>query len=172
MDLVAVTGRFQPVHLDHLDLMRVGLSMGDVLIVGITNPDRRSLIEHSASSHRHTDEANPYTYFQRALWVRDSLLEAGVPPGRFLITPFPLEAPDTWTSYIPASAHQLVRTYSPWEDSKADALRAVYRTTVIKGDPETKIAATAVRSGIAGDTDDWRALVPAPVARSFPGALR
>lgn len=167
MTLIAVTGRFQPLHLDHVELLMLGAEMGEHLIVGITNPDGRSLVEHGASRHRHTDEANPYTYYERAAWVRESLVDAGLDTADFTVTPFPLERADVWTSYIPAHAHQVVRVFSAWEQAKAEALMSVYPTTVIQGDPARKIAATDIRGAIARGDESWRACVPAAVARAL-----
>jgi nicotinamide-nucleotide adenylyltransferase len=167
MRRIAVTGRFQPLHNDHLDLMHRALSKADLLIVGITNPDARSLMEHPDSGHRHTGEANPYTYFERAAWVDAALRESAVDPARFIVTPFPLERPDLWESYIPAGTTQVIRAYSPWERSKAAALAACYPVEVIDGDPAIRITASDIRARIrAGDTT-WSSLVPPAVSRSL-----
>lgn len=167
MRRIAVTGRFQPLHNDHLDLMEHALAMADDLVVGITNPDTRSLVEHPESSHRHTDDANPYTYFERAAWVTEALREAGVPWERVTITPFPLERADLWQSYIPADTVQLIRAYSPWERAKAAALEACYPVVVLDGDPAARIAASDIRAMIRTADPAWRELVPAAVARTL-----
>ena len=63
--LACVTGRFQPVHHQHLELFEIALREADHLIVAVTNPDHTARHEESTSDHRHTDGANPFTYFQR-----------------------------------------------------------------------------------------------------------
>lgn len=168
MRRIAVTGRFQPLHNDHLDLMHRALSAADLLIVGITNPDARSLVEHPDSAHRHTDGANPFSYFERAQWVHAALRESGVDPASFTVTPFPLERPDLWESYIPSGTTQVIRAYSPWERAKAAALEARYPVEVIDGDPAVRITASDIRDLIRAGDDAWRSLVPPAVSRSLP----
>ncbi len=61
-----IHGRFQPFHLGHLEYLRLAAERSEMLIVGITNPDPGQIAEEETAQHRHRDEANPYTYFERA----------------------------------------------------------------------------------------------------------
>ena len=61
MTLAAVTGRFQPVHAQHLELFALALAEHDHLVVAVTNPDSGARHEAATSTHRHTDAANPFT---------------------------------------------------------------------------------------------------------------
>ena len=54
--LACVTGRFQPVHADHLRLFRLALAASGRLVVAVTNPDPGTLRAEPASSHRHLGE--------------------------------------------------------------------------------------------------------------------
>ncbi|MEO1575526.1 MAG: adenylyltransferase/cytidyltransferase family protein [Pseudomonadota bacterium] len=158
--IAAVTGRFQPFHNDHLELVSHAMARADAVIIGITNPDERSRIADVASAHRHTEAANPFSYFDRQRIVRAALLGAGFAPGSFTIVPFPLDQPGVWADYIPAQAVQFVRVFSPWERRKAELLESGgYAVEVLEGDPATRIHATEIRRAI-GEGRPWAHWLP------------
>jgi cytidyltransferase-like protein len=158
-----VTGRFQPVHDQHLELVGIALTECDHVIVAVTNPDTRARHEEAASAHRHTPEANPFTYYERSRLLTAALAGAGW-AGRTTVVPFDLTRPAVWPDYVPLDARQFVRAYDGWERQKAAALQAGgYAVTVLDGDPAAKRSATAVRALLAEGTG-WRDAVPAGVA--------
>lgn len=162
--LACVTGRFQPVHEQHLDLFEIAAADADHLIVAVTNPDTGARHEESTSAHRHLPESNPFTFFERARLLQAALAGRGL-AGRATIVPFDMTHPQTWTEYVPLQARHLVRVYSSWEREKAARLaRAGYSVTVLEGDPEAKISATDIRARLYEDVDSWAELVPASVA--------
>ena len=121
---IAITGRFQPFHNDHLELTLSAFDDCGHVIVGITNPDARSRIEDASSPHRHREDANPFSYFERQTIVTRSLALVGLKRSQFVVVPFPLEASALWHDYIPPHVVQLVRTFTKWEDKKIDMLRS------------------------------------------------
>lgn len=156
--LIAVTGRFQPFHSDHLQLILKAIGESERVIVGITNPDVRSLVRDPQSPHRHRQDANPFSYFERQEMIARSL--ETLSESRFAIVPFPLDAPSLWHDYIPPDAVQLVRTFAKWEDRKVELLRSGgYEVRAIPGDVRSRIAASDVRRAIAAG-DDWRQNLP------------
>ena len=72
-----VLGRFQPLHLGHVEYMQAAKDRCDRLFVGITNPDAESGIYTSADPRRSLTENNPYTYRERMLMIEDALLGRG-----------------------------------------------------------------------------------------------
>jgi nicotinamide-nucleotide adenylyltransferase len=168
--LGCVTGRFQPVHDQHLELFELVAAECEHLVVAITNPDSGARREEPTSAHRHTPEANPFSYFERVRLLTVALAAAGL-GGRMTIVPFDLTRPEVWTQYVPRHAHQYVRAYSPWERDKAGRLAAAgYEVTVIDGDPATKRHAADVRACIRAG-GDWESLVP-PATVAVLKALR
>lgn len=158
-----VTGRFQPVHDQHLELIGIALSECDHVIVAITNPDSGSRHAEATSAHRHTPAANPFTYYERSRLLTAALAGAGW-AGRTTVVPFDLTRPALWPDYVPPHARQFVRAFDGWERQKAAALRAGgYPVTVLDGDPTAKLSATDVRTLLAGSAG-WRDAVPAGVA--------
>jgi cytidyltransferase-like protein len=162
--LVCVTGRFQPVHADHLRLFGAALATGDRLVVAVTNPDPGSRQQDPASPHRHRADANPFTYFERvelltaALTAPDGL--GAQCAARVRIVPFDLSRPEHWAHYVPLSAVQHVGVYGPWEQQKVRRLAAAgYRVAQVPGDPRTRRTSTAVRAALRAGRD-WEPLVP------------
>ncbi len=158
--LAAVTGRFQPFHRDHLELVEHAMTLADAVVIGITNPDERSRIADGTSAHRHTDAANPFSYFDRQRIICAALLGEDFAPDTFTIVPFPLDQPQVWGDYIPTHAVQLVRTFSPWEHRKVSLLEdGGYPVEVLEGDSATRIHATEVRRAIT-EGQPWEHWVP------------
>jgi len=161
--LTGVTGRFQPVHRQHVELFEIALQEADRLVVAVTNPDSGARHQEPTSAHRHLPESNPFTYFERARMLQAALDGAGL-AARTTIVPFDLTRPACWDEYVPLHARQLVRVYSSWERDKARRLaEAGYPVTVLDGDPATKLSATDIRARLHGDPAGWAALVPDPV---------
>lgn len=162
--LSCVTGRFQPVHEQHLELFEIALREADHLIIAVTNPDPGARHEESTSGHRHLAEANPFTYFERARLLQAALADRGW-AGHTTIVPFDLTRPECWPHYVPLHARQVVRAYSSWERHKAGLLAdAGYPVTVLDGDPADKVSATDIRAQLRDAPATWADLVPAPVA--------
>lgn len=158
MTLAAVTGRFQPVHAQHLELFALALAEHDHLVVAVTNPDTAARHLAATSAHRHTDDANPFTYFERARLLAAALAGAGMAE-RATVVPFDLTRPEVWAEYVPRDAVHYVRVFSAWESDKAQRLSdGGYGVVVVDGDPATKLDAATIRAGFADGT--WAELVP------------
>lgn len=157
--LGCVTGRFQPVHDQHLELFEIALADCAHLVVAVTNPDTGARHEEAASPHRHTDAANPFSYFERVRLLEAALQERGF-AGRTTIVPFDLTRSALWPQYVPRTARHYVRAYGDWERQKATWLeRAGYAVTLLDGDPSSRLSAGDIRAGMR--TGRWRRLVPA-----------
>jgi cytidyltransferase-like protein len=158
-----IHGRFQPFHNGHLEYMRATRPLCQTLVVGITNPDPTTILEDPASRHRHLPEANPYTFFERLLMVREVIVAEGIPPTGAIIIPFPVNSPERWPSYLPHDVVHYVRVFSEWEQSKVDRLREHgYRVEILHPGIEKAVEASEVRRRMTAG-EDWRSLVPPPV---------
>ncbi|AEA28392.1 adenylyltransferase/cytidyltransferase family protein [Pseudonocardia benzenivorans] len=157
--LGCVTGRFQPVHDQHLELFELVAAECEHLVVAVTNPDSGARRAEPTSEHRHRPEANPFSYFERVRLLTVALDAAGL-GDRTTIVPFDLTRPEVWTQYVPRHGHQYVRVFSEWERDKAGRLAAAgYEVTVLDGDAATKRHAADVRALLASG-GDWAGLVP------------
>ena len=162
--LVCVTGRFQPVHQDHLALFQAALAAGGRLIVAVTNPDPGARRQEPASEHRHRADANPFTFYERvellmaALGAERELGREGLV--RVRVVPFDLTRPEHWSHYVPLTAVQYVGVHGPWEQDKADRLAAAgYRVVQVPGHGRTRRTSTAIRAAVRTG-QDWEQLVP------------
>jgi cytidyltransferase-like protein len=160
-----IHGRFQPFHNGHLEYLRAAQELCETLVVGITNPDPTSIRQDATSEHRHLPDANPYTYFERLLMIREVLSDEGVGPARSLIIPFPVNDPDRWRYYLPPNAVHYLRVFSDWEQAKVDKLRGHgYTVEVLHPGIVKQVEATEVRRRMK-EAEDWHSLVPAAVVR-------
>ncbi len=158
--LVCVTGRFQPVHADHLRLFLRALADGDRLLVAVTNPDPGARRPEPASEHRHRAEANPFTYFERLELLTAALAGEGVAPERVRVVPFDLGRPEHWPGYVPLRAVQYVGVHGPWEQEKVRRLRAVgYAVVEVAGESGERRSSSAVRAALRAGAG-WEQLVP------------
>jgi nicotinamide-nucleotide adenylyltransferase len=160
-ELGCVTGRFQPVHRQHVELFEIALAHCDHLVVAITNPDAGARHADPASAHRHTSAANPFTFFERARLLGAVLGERGI-ADRATVVPFDLTRPQRWPEYVPLAATHFVRAYSEWERRKAGQLGdAGYAVTLLDGDPHQKLSATEVRRLLREGDARWQEHLPA-----------
>ncbi len=160
-----IHGRFQPFHVGHLVYLRAALERCQTLIIGITNPDPESVREEAEASHRHRKEANPYTFFERQMMIREVLLDERVDLRRVVFVPFPINLPERWRYYVPAGTVQFIRVFSDWERKKVERFRGEgYEVQVLHPGAKKEVEARDVRALIESG-GDWRPLVPPGVAR-------
>ncbi|MDH3729700.1 MAG: cytidyltransferase [Acidimicrobiia bacterium] len=170
-DFGCVTGRLQPMHLDHLDLFRTVLARHEHLIVAVTNPDPTARIAHPQHDSRHLGDDNPFTYYERQAFVRAALVADGIASGRFEIVPFPLHSADLVEQYVPLGVTQYVRVFAPWEESKAEMLRSYgYHVVVLPGDAAARRSGRDVRAALRS-ASEWRHLLPRSVATGVEQSL-
>jgi cytidyltransferase-like protein len=158
---VAVTGRFQPFHNDHLDLVMHALSIADQVLIGVTNADSMPRVTHAASAHRHLDSANPFNFAQRRNLIEAALVAAEVAAQRYRILPFPLDQPALWPAILPLGARQLVRIFSDWEREKLRRFESAgYATVALMGDADHRVSGSDIRAAMRAGRP-WRHWVPA-----------
>ncbi len=158
-------GRFQPLHLGHLEYLLAAGKACDVLLVGITNPDPWQTAFEPTDPGRGEVLANPCTYYERHLMVEEALVEAGLPLSRFRVVPFPHSYPERLRHYVPADALMLMTIYDEWGESKLDRFQRVgLRVRVLWRRHEKVTTGTAIREAICAGRP-WEGLVPPATAR-------
>jgi nicotinamide-nucleotide adenylyltransferase len=152
------TGRFQPFHNQHLEVLSALSHKFDRIIVGVTNPDLKNLQEHSASQHRHTDDANPFSYQARVKIINDSIAELPKLSAAGLeIIPFDLNNPESWN--VPAETVFALRIFSPWEASKLALFTNQGFETLELPAPAEKLSASEIRQSLARNDFIWETFV-------------
>lgn len=154
LPLLAFTGRFQPFHFQHLEMVRHALTLAERVVIGITNPEDRPREQHPSSSHRHLAAANPFSLAQRRALIEAALQADGIPACRWQVIPFPLDDDAHWSTLIPRGTPQLVRVFSDWEREKVRRFAAAgYPPVVLEGDTSTRLSATDVRRSLRESND-------------------
>jgi nicotinamide-nucleotide adenylyltransferase len=157
------TGRFQPFHNQHLEVLSALSREFDQIIIGITNPDIENLFEHAASQHRHTDAANPFSYESRVQIVKASISELSELNGvEIEIIPFDLTQPSSWA--VPAETVFALRIFSSWEASKLELFKGQGFEVLELPAPATKISASDIREALTTNDSTWHSHVA-------PGAI-
>ena len=158
VDIGVVHGRFQILHLKHMEYLLAAKMRCKKLIIGITNPD-------GVYGRGHKDAANPLTYYERFEMIHDALLDFGVKREEFEIMPFPIERPETLLNYAPNDAVYYMSIVDEYEEEKLKTLEKLKLKTEIlwRKSPETKgITGAEVRNKIASG-EEWKTLVPKTV---------
>jgi len=161
-----IHGRFQVLHNDHLRYLLAGKSRCRHLVVGITNPDPSLTASDEADPERHEPHANPLTYFERYVMIREVLSEAGLSEQGFSIVPFPVNRPDLYGFYVPLDATFFLTIYDDWGRRKREMFESVGLEIEVLWEkpPEEKgLLAGDIRERMARG-EAWETMVPPAVA--------
>ncbi|HET7875502.1 MAG TPA: adenylyltransferase/cytidyltransferase family protein [Methylomirabilota bacterium] len=160
-----VHGRFQPLHLGHLEYLLAARRTCRVLVVGITNPDPWQTAFEPTDPGRGSPAANPCTYYERHLMVEGALRDHGVKRGAFRIIPFPHGHPERLRHYLPPDALLLLTVYDAWGETKLERFRRLgLRVRVLWRRQEKVTSGSRIRTAIQ-EGRPWEHLVPAATAR-------
>lgn len=165
--LGVIHGRFQPVHLGHMEYLLAGKARCEHLVIGVTNPDPRVTHPHIADPNRSESPSNPFSFYERLVMLREAMLEAGVHRRDFEITPFPINEPELLRCYVPAQARYYVTIYDDWGRAKRDLLTALGLQVEVMWERTMAQRLTSgreVRKLMAGE-GPWEVLVPKAVSR-------
>ena len=164
-----IHGRFQILHHDHLKYLLSGKAFCRHLLVGITNPDPVLTLEDSSDPERSRPDANPLTYYERAVLMRLALAENGIPLDAFTIVPFPVNRPELYRYYVPLDAVFFLSIYDDWGRKKKRIFEESGLTVYVLRETSAAqkgISATTVREAII-QNQPWEHLVPASVAEKL-----
>lgn len=159
-------GRFQVLHLKHMEYLLAAKMRCRKLYIGITHPDITSYGAVSALDiHGTTKRDNPLTYIERYEMVEEAMLDFGVKREEFEIIPFPVSHPDILPQYLPADAVYYMNICGEWDEERKQILENMGMTVEVlfEKTPEEKgITSSALREMIA-DEKEWKVHVPKTV---------
>ncbi|MFX1288616.1 MAG: nicotinate-nucleotide adenylyltransferase, partial [Promethearchaeota archaeon] len=124
-DLGTIHGRFQILHNDHVKFLLAGKNLCKHLIIGITNPDPSLTKHHDSNPHRSQPNANPLTYYERYIMIKDTLVENGIRFSDFSIVPFPINVPELLKYYVPMNGVFFLSIYDDWGRQKKKYLESL-----------------------------------------------
>ncbi|MGN0403957.1 MAG: nicotinate-nucleotide adenylyltransferase [Bariatricus sp.] len=165
IDVGVVYGRFQILHLKHLEYILAAKMRCRKLYVGISLPDESYIQEDSEMDEERKKSSNPLTYFERFEMIRDCLLDFKVPREAFDIIPFPIERPEYLRQYVPEDAVCFLSICDEKTKRDEEVLRSMgYAAEVLwrRDESEKGITGTQVRQRILAD-EKWNDLVPKSV---------
>jgi cytidyltransferase-like protein len=160
-----IHGRFQPLHLGHLEYLLAGKERCEVLVVGITNPDPWQTGFEPSDPSRSSAASNPFTFYERYLMVEGAMDEAGVARTEVRIVPFPHNHPERIGHYAPPDALYLLSIYDDWGETKLRRLSDLGLRTHVLWRRDAKVTTgSEVRRRITED-EPWSHLVPEATRR-------
>jgi nicotinamide mononucleotide adenylyltransferase len=163
LSVASVHGRFQPLHLEHMEYITKAFTRTSFLYIGITQYERANLQSVPGASRHRTDvDSNPLSFFERLTLIGLALDEIGVAKDTYAVVPFPIEKPGQLGDFLPVDVPVLTTWVEEWNQTKIELLqRNGYTVEVLfNRDPKT-IAGSDIRACIAKDDDSWKSLVPA-----------
>ncbi len=162
-----VHGRFQVMHLKHMEYIMAAKMRCNKLFIGLTNPDSMHTRETIHDIGRGERSANPLTYFERYEMIRAALKDFKIPEAQYDILPFPISCPEYLLQYVPKDAVYYMGIYDAWDEEKYKTLQSLgLKTEILWRRPiEAKgVTASQVRNYIATG-QEWSHLVPRSVYR-------
>lgn len=166
-DVASAHGRFQPLHLGHVEYLLAAKERCRFLHVGVTQFVRSRPAGGSASApHRALPASNPLTFYERRSMVREVLLQCGVPASEFDVIPFPVEDPAVLPEFLPTAVPVLTTIYEEWNREKVAMLRgAGYAVEILWDDRPRVFSGTEIRRLVSAGDPRFETMVPAATAR-------
>ena len=162
-----IHGRFQVLHLKHMEYLLAAKMRCKVLYVGVTHPDITAYPAVSALDiHGTTKRDNPLTYIERYEMIKEALLDFGVKREEFEIVPFPVSHPEMLIQYAPENAVYYMSLCSEWDEERCRMLKELGLEVEVlwkRNGEEKGITGTQIRELIAR-VGDCRQYVPKTAA--------
>jgi len=167
VDLGMVHGRFQPFHHEHLEYILHGINHSKKCLIGITQPDLKSISECKLLPHRGKPEGNPFTFKERSDMIKLSLMTIGIPNEKYEIFPFDIDKheesiPDIISKRgVPT---QFIKLFSDWEFHKMEIFQQYcLKITIVRDElneySHKNVSGTLVRELISSNRN-WYDFVP------------
>ena len=160
-----VNGRFQVLHLKHMEYILAAKMRCEKLYIGITNPDMLHAKSSKHDINRGTNAGNPLSYRERCALIRGALAEFGVLESQYEIIPFPISYPEYITQYAPEDAVYYLGMYDEWDEEKYKTLKNLgLKIHVLwKKDIENKGTTGAMIRHLIATDQEWAKYVPKSV---------
>lgn len=164
-ELACIHGRFQPFHLGHVDYLKACLARWEAVVIGIAAPTPVP-VGFPGVEHRNRPSANPLTYLERTILIRECCRELGFEDRRIEFSPFPIDEPPLLRYFVPKSVVCATTRLYLWNDEKIRRLENEGYTVVVLD--ECKKAAfdgSAIRSLMAKADGTWTGMVSPVMAK-------
>ena len=163
-----VLGRFQPLHVGHVEYLEAACNECDRLVIGITNPDIGAITFNAADPNRSKSESNPFTYFERHEMIDAALRDFGWDPRVFTIVPADVADLSCVGVFLPDPAQTTVfiTIYDAWGEEKARRMSDLgYRVHILwHRDMASRVTSGTALRAMMRCNDPWQHLVPPAIA--------
>jgi cytidyltransferase-like protein len=166
--LGVVHGRFQCLHYGHIEYILSALSRCKHLVIGITNFYPAINETDNADKNRFRPESNPFSYYERMMMIKNSLLDEGIDLSQFEIVPFPIEKEEAIPYFAPRDAVYFMTIYDEWGNRKKEKLKKLGLNVEVmweKDISEKPACATMIRKMILDNDNTWLKMVPNEVSK-------
>lgn len=160
-----IHGRFQILHLKHMEYLLAAKMHCKKLYIGITHPDDLYLGGIPEDKHGYRKSDNPLSYLERYEMIHDALIDFGVRREEFEIVPFPITRPEYITQYVPRKATFYMSICDDWGEKKYQMFKDMGLEVEVlwrKTEEDKGVTGTQVRTAIMKG-QDWSTLVPKTV---------
>ncbi|WP_366520614.1 adenylyltransferase/cytidyltransferase family protein [Rhodoferax sp.] len=158
-ELACVHGRFQPFHLGHVDYLKACLERWDAVVVGIAAPTPVPL-SFPGVEHRNRPSANPLTYLERTILIRECCRELGIEDRRIEFSPFPIDEPSLLNFFIPKTVVCATTRLYAWNDEKIRRLtNEGYSAVVLDNCKKVPFNGSRIRSLMVNSDNSWTEMV-------------
>ncbi len=162
--VACIHGRFQPFHLGHVDYLKACLAKWEVVVVGIAAPTPVPL-SFPGVEHRNRASANPLTYLERTILIRECCREICVDDKRIEFAPFPIDEPTLLHYYVPKSITCATTQLYAWNDEKIRRLENEgYKVSILDECKKVAFDGSTIRSLMVIGDDAWKAMVSPAVS--------
>ena len=162
-----VHGRFQVLHLKHMEYILAAKMRCEKLYIGISNPDTMHTKDSPNDIRRSEKSSNPLTYFERFQMIRGAMAEFGVPASEYDIIPFPINTQAYILNYAPKDAVYYITISDAWGEEKYKIFQELGVTVEVlwrKDVSKKGLPSSEIRRHIALE-EEWASLVPKSVYR-------
>ena len=166
-DIGVIHGRFQILHNDHMKYLLAGKNLCNHLIIGITNPDPSLTRDSEANPLRSIPLANPLSYYERYVMIREVFKEKGFKLSEFSIVPFPINIPELIKYYVPMDAVFFLSIYDDWGRQKKKYLESLGLNVHVLWEvslEEKGLSSSDIRDAMINGKP-WEHLVPLSVVK-------
>lgn len=165
--VASIHGRFQPFHNGHLSYFMKALAREKHLFIGITNcltSVTSSEVSLRDGLHSGSDQANPFTFFDRLQIIEAGLKGSGVKADNFSIIPFPIELIQGLIPFFPLSGICYTTIKDEWNLKKIEVLKSIgYRVEVldnIEDGSDVYASGSEIRRWARNSNEKWREAMP------------
>lgn len=171
-----VFGRFQPLHVGHLEYLLAANERCSHLTIGVTQPDVDSLAASTLTPRRSERLNNPLPYFQRARIISAALSSEGLAACDFQVVPADIDRPGRGVNFLPTPQDSVafLTIYDAWGEQKRElvALLGFQVEILWTRTNSDRVTSGAIIRSLIRSGGQWKHLVPRAAVDLIEAGMR